>query len=93
MNPKKILKLAKSNGLKNICYQSLTEYSYYHKGEIIWVVKSCDDNKKITILEADPKTGKLLSLYKRDYYNTEKAAFWNKIPGSKARAFISTKEY
>lgn len=51
LNPKKILKLAKSIGLKNICYQSLTEYSYYHKGEIIWVVKSCDDNKKITILD------------------------------------------
>ncbi|OCK52018.1 hypothetical protein BA768_13895 [Chryseobacterium sp. CBo1] len=77
LSPKKALKIAKINGLKNICYQSLTSASSYNIDQDIWQIQDCSNEKKAKVIELNPKTGKILNIYERNYGKGEKAAYWN----------------
>ncbi|PZU05006.1 MAG: hypothetical protein DI622_19520 [Chryseobacterium sp.] len=77
ISPKKALKIAKINGLKNICYQSLTSVSFHNKNQDVWQIQDCSNEITGKIIELDPKTGKVLTLFKRDYGQSGQAAYWN----------------
>lgn len=75
--PKKALKIAKANGLKNICYQSLTSASFHNKNQDVWQIQDCSNKITTKVIEIDPKSGKVLSVFERDYEKGEKAAYWH----------------
>jgi hypothetical protein len=76
LSPKQALKIAKVNGLKNICYQSLTSASFHNKDQDVWQIQDCSSEKIAKVIELDPKSGKVLTLFERDYGKGEKAAYW-----------------
>ncbi|MCY0978665.1 hypothetical protein PGH12_04625 [Chryseobacterium wangxinyae] len=77
ISPRKALKIAKANGLKNICYQSLTNASFYNKNQDVWQIQDCSNEKRSKVIEVNPKSGEVLTLFERGYKEGEKAAYWN----------------
>ncbi|MEG0577541.1 MAG: hypothetical protein RR500_06740 [Bacilli bacterium] len=77
LSPQKAVRIAKANGLKNICYQSLTFASFYNRNQDVWQIQDCSSEKKTKVIELNPKTGKVLNIYERNYGKGEKAAYWN----------------
>ncbi|MEG0577538.1 MAG: hypothetical protein RR500_06725 [Bacilli bacterium] len=49
ISPKKAVRIAKSNGLKNICYQSLTSASFYNRNQDVWQIQDCSSEKKAKV--------------------------------------------
>ena len=76
LSPKKATRIAKVNGLKNICYQSLTSASFHNKNRDVWQIQDCSNEITGKIIELDPKTGKVLTLFERDYGKNGQAAYW-----------------
>lgn len=77
LSPKRALKIAKANGLKNICYQSLTSASFHNKNQDVWQIEDCSNEITGKVIELDPRSGKVLSRFERDYGDSGKAAYWN----------------
>ncbi|MCY0979405.1 hypothetical protein PGH12_04735 [Chryseobacterium wangxinyae] len=77
LSPKKALKIAKANGMENICYQSLTSASLLNKNQDVWQIKDCSNKEKAKVVELDPKSGEVLTIYERYYEKADKAAYWN----------------
>ncbi|MGD1320764.1 hypothetical protein [Chryseobacterium sp. 2R14A] len=77
VSPKKAVKIAKANGFKNICYQSITNASFHNKNQDVWQIQDCSNEKITKVIELDPKSGKVLTLFERDYGKGEKASYWH----------------
>jgi hypothetical protein len=76
LSPREAIIIAKSNGFKNICYQSLTSASFHNKNQDVWQIQDCSSEKIAKVIELHPKSGKVLTLFERDYEKGEKAAYW-----------------
>ncbi|MCA6066189.1 hypothetical protein JI747_003295 [Chryseobacterium sp. RG1] len=83
LSPKKAVKIAKANGFKNICYQSITNASFHNKNQDVWQIQDCGNEKNTKVIELDPKSGKVLTLFERDYGKGEKASYWKLFNKSK----------
>ncbi|MEG0577539.1 MAG: hypothetical protein RR500_06730 [Bacilli bacterium] len=77
ISPQKAVRIAKANGLKNICYQSLTSASFYNRNQNVWQIQDCSSEKKAKVIELNPRSGKVLNMYDKNYEKVEKAAYWS----------------
>lgn len=80
LSPKKVKKIARSQGFKKICYQSLTpikSHAYGVDGKIVWQLKECINDNTIKIVDIDPESGKILNYIERSYTPLERATYRN----------------
>ncbi|OCK52019.1 hypothetical protein BA768_13900 [Chryseobacterium sp. CBo1] len=93
LTPKRIHKIVKLKKIKNVCSQSITDYSLYNKNKTVWEIKDCSNTNKIKVIELDPINGKEITNYTRNYFPWEKAAYWNQIKGITKQIFIPSNQY
>ncbi|MEG0577540.1 MAG: hypothetical protein RR500_06735 [Bacilli bacterium] len=93
LTPKRIHKIVKLRKIKNVCSQSITDYSLYNKNRTVWEIKDCSNTNKIKVIELDPINGKEIKNYTRNYFPWEKATYWNQITGITKQIFIPSNQY